>query len=44
MARTLGVSKAGYYAWTSRQPAAHAVPDAALLKRLRTVYLSARQT
>lgn len=44
MARTLGVSKAGYYAWTSRQPSAHAVADAALLKRIRTVHLSSRQT
>ena len=43
MARTLGVSKAGYYAWTSRQPSAHAVADAALLKRIRTVHLSSRQ-
>ena len=32
MARVLGVSKAGYYAWASRQPSAHAVADAALLK------------
>lgn len=44
MARTLGVSKAGYYAWTRRQPSAHAVADAALLKRIRTVHLSSRQT
>ena len=43
MARPLGVSKAGYYAWTSRQPSAHAVADAALLKRIRTVHLSSRQ-
>jgi putative transposase len=44
MARTLGVPKAGYYAWTSRQPSAHTVADAALLKRIRTVHLSSRQT
>ncbi len=44
MARTLGVSRAGYYAWTSRQPSAHVVADAALLKRIRTVHLSSRQT
>ena len=44
MARTLGVSKAGYYAWTSRQPSAHAVADAALLKRIRTVHFSSQQT
>ena len=44
MARPLGVSKAGYDAWTSRQPSAHAVAEAARLKRSRTVHLSARQT
>ncbi|UMY16036.1 IS3 family transposase [Methylobacterium organophilum] len=44
MARTLGVSKAGYYAWASRQPSAHAVADAALLKRIRTIHLGSRQT
>ena len=43
MARPLGVSKAGYDAWASRQPSAHAVAEAALLKRSRTVHLSARQ-
>lgn len=44
MARTLGVSKAGYYAWAGRAPSAHAVADAALLKRIRTVHLGSRQT
>lgn len=44
MARPLGVSKAGYYAWTSRRPSAHAVAEAALLKRIRTVHLSSRRT
>ena len=44
MARVLGVSKAGYYAWASRQPSARAVADAALLKRIRTVHLGSRQT
>ena len=39
MARALGVSKVGYYAWASRQPSARAVTDAALLKRIRTVHL-----
>ncbi len=32
MARVLGVSKAGYYAWRHRPPSSHAVADAALLK------------
>ncbi len=40
MARVLGVSKAGYYAWLHRLPFAHAVADAALLKRVRTVHAS----
>ena len=44
MARVLGVSKAGFYAWLHRPPSAHAVADAALLKRVRTVHASSRQT
>jgi putative transposase len=44
MARVLGVSKAGYYAWIDRPPSAHAVADAALLKRVRTVHATSRQT
>ena len=44
MARVLGVSKAGYYAWLRRPPSAHAVADATLLKRVRTVHASSRQT
>ena len=42
MARVLGVSKAGYYAWLHRLPSAHAVADAMLLKRIRTVHASSR--
>jgi putative transposase len=41
MARVLGVS---YYAWLQRAVSAHAMADAALLKRVRTVYASSRQT
>ena len=44
MARVLGVSKAGYYAWLRHPPSAHAGADAALLKRVRTVHASSRQT
>ena len=44
MARVLGVSKAGYYAWVHRPPSAHAVADNALLKRIRTIYATSRQT
>ena len=44
MARVLGVSKAGYYAWLQRPPSAHATADAVLLKRIKTVHVSSRQT
>ena len=44
MARVLGVSKAGYYAWLHRTPSAHATADMALLKRIHTVHVSSRQT
>ena len=44
MARVLGVSKAGYHAWLRRPPSAHAVTDEALLKRVRTVHATSRQT
>ena len=38
MARVLGVSKAGFYAWLRRPASGHAQADAALLKRIRTVH------
>ena len=44
MARVLGVSKAGFYAWLRRPPSAHAVADAALMKRVRTVHATSRQS
>ncbi len=44
MARVLGVSEAGCYAWRNRPPSAHAVADAALLKRVRTIHASSRET
>lgn len=44
MARVLGASKSGYYAWRQRPPSARAVADAALLKRVRTVHAASRQT
>ncbi len=44
MARMLGVSKAGHYAWLRRQPSDRAVADAALLKRIRTVHASSHET
>ena len=44
MARVLGVSKGGYYAWRHRPPSARAGADAALLKRIRTVHVSSHET
>ena len=44
MARLLGVSRAGYYAWLDRPPSARAEADAALLRRIRTVHVTSRQT
>jgi putative transposase len=44
MARVLGVSRAGFYAWLSRPASEHAQADAALLKRIRTVHATARET
>jgi putative transposase len=44
MARLLGVSRAGYYAWLDRAPSARAEADAALRQRIRTVHATSRQT
>lgn len=44
MARVLGASKAGDYAWVDREPSAHAVADVALLKRICTIHLGSRET
>ena len=44
MARVLGVAKAGFHAWRQRPPSSHAVSDAALPKRIRTVHAGSRQT
>ena len=37
MARVLGVSVSGFYAWRSRPASAHATIDATLLRRIRTI-------
>src|SRR5690349_10019670 len=44
MARVLGVSSAGYYAWSCRRPSARAVADGELLKRIRTIHAVSRST
>ena len=44
MARLPGVSRAGHYAWLDRPPSAGAEGDAALLRRIRTVHATSRQT
>jgi putative transposase len=44
MARVLGVSRGGYYAWASRPSSAHAQADAALLERIQTVHTASRET
>ena len=44
MARVLGVSTAGYYAWRSRPPSARAQADDALLKQVRTIHATSQGT
>ena len=44
MARVLGVSTAGYYAWSRRPLSARAGTDAVLLNTIRTVHAASRAT
>ena len=44
LARVLGVSVSGYYAWCGRGPSARAIADAALLEQLRTFHRTSRGT
>jgi putative transposase len=44
MARVLGVSESGYHAWRGRAPSARAVEDKRLLKKVRTVHATSRET
>jgi len=43
IARVLGVSTAGYYAWCDRPPSTHARADTMLLTRVRTIHTTWRQ-
>ncbi len=44
MARVLGVSKAGFYAWRELAPSARQVADGALLARVQDVHGASRDT
>ena len=44
MARVLGVSRAGYYAWAGRPASAHARADAELLERIRAIHAASHGT
>lgn len=44
MARVLGVSPSGYYAWRHRPPSARAQQDAALTARIQTIHTHSRGT
>ena len=44
MARVLGVSKAGFYAWRERAPSARQVADGVLLARVQDVHVASRDT
>ena len=44
MARVLGVSESGFHAWRNRPPSTHAIADTTLLKRIRTIHASSRET
>ena len=44
MARVLGVSPSGYYAWRSRPASAHDSADATLLRRIRTIHAASHGT
>src|SRR5271165_1764432 len=44
MARVVGVSVSGFHAWRCRPPSAPAIADTALLKQIRIVHASSRET
>jgi putative transposase len=44
MSKTLGVSRAGYYAWRGRAPSARSIADAELSIRIRAIHQASRET
>jgi putative transposase len=44
LCRVLGVSRAGFYAWQARPPAARAVADQALTAQIRAIHERSRAT
>jgi putative transposase len=44
MCRTLGVSRAGYYAWRERAPSARSIADAELTARVKAIHQASRET
>ena len=44
LCRVLGVSRAGFYAWTRRPPSARTVADQALTEQIRQLYQQSRGT
>lgn len=44
MARAMGVSRSGFYAWRDRPPSARAISDGALTDRIRAIHSASKQT
>ena len=44
MARTLGVSRSGFYAWSSRSSSARAKADDDLTGRIKTIHQASKET
>ena len=43
MAKALGVSRSGFYAWSSRSPSARSLADGDLTGRIKTIHQASRQ-
>ena len=44
MAKSLGVSRSGYYAWRDRSPSARSVADTALVYKIKAIHAASRAT